>query len=131
MDQAQKEARNALEREPGQGNLANHGNPTVARGTAKSKRSGPAYTITPTNGEAFPAIITGRPQWALERLRTAGAKGCTPITEPAPRWSAYVFKLREMGIEIETIHEPHDGLYSGHHARYVLRSRVTAEGGAI
>jgi hypothetical protein len=31
-----------------------------------------------------------------------------------------VFDLRELGIPIETIMEPHEGNYPGLHARYVL-----------
>ena len=53
----------------------------------------------------------------------------TPITRPAPRWSAYVHKLREKGVPIETITETHEGAFAGHHARYVLRATVTPEGG--
>ncbi|MCA0943379.1 hypothetical protein LCM08_00480 [Salipiger pacificus] len=55
----------------------------------------------------------------------AGATGCTPIETPGPRWSDYVFKLRAAGVEIETITEAHEGPFSGTHARYVLRSRVS------
>jgi hypothetical protein len=46
--------------------------------------------------------------------------GVTPITHPAPRWSGYVFDLRELGIPIETIMESHEGNYPGQHAKYVL-----------
>jgi hypothetical protein len=42
------------------------------------------------------------------------------IERPAPRWSAYVHDLRKLGIQIETEMEPHDGAYSGRHARYRL-----------
>ena len=35
----------------------------------------------------------------------AGTAGCTPIDQPAPRWSAYIHKLRRMGVEVETLHE--------------------------
>lgn len=66
----------------------------------------------------------GRMAWTLGQLIEAGPTGCTPITHPAPRWSDYVFKLRREGVSIETIHEPHGGVYAGHHARYVLRSPV-------
>lgn len=66
----------------------------------------------------------GRAAWALDRLLAAGQSGCTPIDQPAPRWSHYVFLLRRDGIDIETLHESHGGAYSGHHARYVLRSPV-------
>jgi hypothetical protein len=62
----------------------------------------------------------GRLGWAMVQLAEAGAKGVTPISRPAPRWSGYVFDLRELGIPIETIMEPHEGNYPGQHARYVL-----------
>jgi Winged helix domain len=70
--------------------------------------------------------ISGRDEWALRHLMAAGAKGCTPIDNPAPRWSAYVHKLRRMGIDIETIDERHGGPFPGRHARYVLHSAVRA-----
>jgi hypothetical protein len=66
----------------------------------------------------------GRAAWALDRLVTAGPNGCTPIDQPAPRWSHYVFLLRRHGVDIETLHETHGGVYAGHHARYVLRTPV-------
>lgn len=68
--------------------------------------------------------VTGRDAWALDQLMRAGKTGCTPITNPAPRWSHYIWKLRGEGIDIETIDEPHGGAYRGTHARYVLRSKV-------
>lgn len=70
-------------------------------------------------------IVKGRDAWALQELTNAGQSGCTPIVEPAPRWSAYVFNLRRVGIHIETVHEPHQGQFPGTHARYVLRSRMS------
>jgi hypothetical protein len=69
--------------------------------------------------------VVGRDAWALDRLMSAGETGCMPITQPAPRWSHYVFKLRKAGLDVETITEPHGGAYAGHHARYVLRTPVT------
>lgn len=66
----------------------------------------------------------GRQAWALAELISAGANGCTPITHPGPRWSAYVLKLRQAGLDIETIRERHEGAYAGHHARYVLHTPV-------
>jgi len=68
--------------------------------------------------------LAGREEWALSHLIAAGDHGCTPITTPGPRWSDYVFKLRRRGVDVETITEAHAGPYAGHHARYVLRSRV-------
>ena len=82
------------------------------------------FTIYPEGSEPFRARIEGRELWALERLLHAGAMGCTPITEPAPRWSAYVHKLRKLGVTIETRHEAHGGPYPGNHARYILKARV-------
>lgn len=71
-------------------------------------------------------LVSGRVRWALECLMKAGTAGCTPIDTPGPRWSDYVFKLRAAGVVIETINEPHEGPFSGTHARYVLRSRIAA-----
>lgn len=61
----------------------------------------------------------------LDALIEAGATGCNFYDAPAPRWAASVHKLRKRGIQIATIREPHGGEYPGHHARYVLLSRVT------
>ncbi|MFC1459592.1 hypothetical protein ACETIH_23415 [Microvirga arabica] len=69
-------------------------------------------------------LFVGRFAWALFCLIEAGERGCTPIEQPAPRWSNYVFRLRRQGVAIETITEPHAGPYAGTHARYVLRSTV-------
>lgn len=91
---------------------------------AKRHSGGTPYRITPSAGEPFQVVVSGRDRWALEQLRKAGAKGCTPIKNPAPRWAAYVHDLRTLGVEIETITEPHEGDFPGHHARYVLRSGV-------
>lgn len=68
--------------------------------------------------------LVGRDAWALMQLLLAGERGCTPIDNPAPRWSAYVFKLRRHGIAIETVNERHGGAFAGNHARYVLRTPV-------
>ena len=70
--------------------------------------------------------VTGRDEWALQELIEASIIGCTPRDNPAPRWSAYVHKLRRMGFDIETIHERHGGQFPGRHARYVLHSNVKA-----
>jgi hypothetical protein len=88
------------------------------------------FTIHPEGSESFCIQIEGRELWTLERLIHAGASGCTPITEPAPRWSAYVHKLRKRGIPIETRHEHHGGPYPGHHARYVLAAHAVKGGAA-
>jgi hypothetical protein len=70
-------------------------------------------------------VRTKREAWALDCLRAAGETGCTPLSDPGPRWSGYVHKLRHNhGLHIETVTENHGGEFAGHHARYVLRSVV-------
>jgi hypothetical protein len=69
--------------------------------------------------------VTGRDAWALCELVKAGARGCTPIDHPGPRWSGYVHKLRhKYGLHVDTIDERHGGQFAGRHARYILRSVV-------
>lgn len=89
-----------------------------------------SYRVTTCEGERFTIHLSGRLKWALDMLTAAGPIGCTPIDQPAPRWSAYVHSLRDMGIKIETVWEDHGGKYPGRHGRYVLRSKVWM-GGAI
>lgn len=72
--------------------------------------------------------FAGRDAWTLSRLLAAGERGVTPLENPAPRWSHYVFRLRRAGIEIETIDAPNTGAFGGRHGRYVLRSAVTVLG---
>lgn len=126
-------ARNLLEQEPGRGNrhaLA-VGSLNIAQGRNPRHKRAALYCVKPSEGDAFNIAVLGRTKWALDCLRIAGLRGCTPILNPAPRWSAYVKSLREMGVPIETIREPHEGDYPGSHGRYVLRAIVTpAEGGA-
>lgn len=69
--------------------------------------------------------VDGRVAWAMKQLIDAGQRGCTPITHPGPRWSDYVFKARALGFVIETVHENHGGQFPGHHAKYVLHSKVS------
>ncbi|SPF81136.1 winged helix domain-containing protein [Pseudoprimorskyibacter insulae] len=104
---------------------------TVAR-KSRAKEAGTAFIVTPKAGAPFRIVVSGRNRWALENLRRAGITGCTPITNPAPRWSHYIHQLRELGVQIETIPEPHGGAYPGTHGRYVLRCAVAPEwkGGA-
>jgi hypothetical protein len=108
---------------------------SAAEGKGKLARQKRAvtFTVNPHDHDAAPVTIAvyGRVLWALERLAVAGLRGCTPITEPAPRWAAYVHTLRGLGVSIETVHEEHEGDFPGTHARYVLRATVTkaTEGG--
>ena len=100
---------------------------TQARGAAKAAD---LYYIQPEAGDSFTIEAKGRDAWALNRLRKAGARGCTPITEPAPRWSAYVHNLRALGVPIETVMEQHGGQFAGNHGRYVLRAAALKCGAA-
>lgn len=75
------------------------------------------------NGCTF--TVVGRDAWALCELIMAGERGCTPIDNPGPRWSAYVHALRtEHRLAIETVDERHGGQFAGTHARYILRELV-------
>jgi hypothetical protein len=69
--------------------------------------------------------LRNRQGWTLCKLASAGPIGITTLDHPAPRLSAYVHSLRERGFCIETEMEPHDGTYSGHHARYRLQQDVS------
>ena len=88
------------------------------------------YCVTNGTNAPFHIMVKGRDRWALESLIDAGAKGCTPIDHPGPRWSGYVFNLRKIGVDIETLHEPHPGPFKGTHARYVIRSAVARSKGS-
>jgi hypothetical protein len=88
------------------------------------------FNVQIGGSDPFIIIAKGRDRWALEALIQAGLDGITPIANPAPRVSAYVHRLRRLGVPIETITEPHAGAFAGHHARYVLRATVTRGGGA-
>lgn len=74
--------------------------------------------------------LAGRNGWALAQLVRAGRAGITPLTHPAPRWSAYVHNLRKMGLVIDTLTEEHEGDFPGFHGRYILRTPVNLVGGA-
>ena len=83
------------------------------------------FIITPREGSPFTITVKGRDRWALEQLAQANIKGCTPINNPAPRWAAYVFTLRGMGVPIVTHTEAHEGPFKGTHARYQLLATIT------
>ncbi len=84
-----------------------------------------SFILTENDGAERTIIVGGRLAWALVELIRAGKVGLTAITAPGPRWSGYIHRLRrDFGIDIETETEPHGGPFSGHHARYHLRSRV-------
>ena len=69
-------------------------------------------------------VLPGREAFALHALIKRGETGVTALEWVGYRWSGYVFKLRNKGCVIETIHETHGGPFAGRHARYVLHSPV-------
>lgn len=84
-----------------------------------NKRAALSLTVADLSGRL--RSYHGRDAWALRELIRAGERGCTPIDHPGPRWSAYIFKLRRDGLDIETRHESHGEPFPGTHARYILR----------
>ena len=97
--------------------------------TANNVWNSAPFRVMKTDGTEAQISVKGRDRWSLENLIAAGPKGCTPIDYPGPRWSAYKFNLKELGVEIDKITEMHDGPFHGHHARYVLVSRVIPASG--
>jgi hypothetical protein len=91
-------------------------------------------SITVRRQDGATLTVRGRDGWALQQLIVAGLGGCTPLTHPGPRWSAYVHKLRRAhGLDIATLDEAHGGAFPGRHARYVLGEHLEilgASGGA-
>ena len=69
--------------------------------------------------------FVGREAWTLRHLIDTGSVGVTTIDHPAPRWSHYVYKLRQAGLTISTEYEPHTGSFPGTHGRYRLETSVT------
>lgn len=100
----------------------------MAKFNSKRSASKATFLLHRGDDDRETITVTGRVKWALETLIRAGGKGCTPLENPALRWSHYVHMLRRMGVIIDTIHESHGGAFPGTHARYVLRSRVVPVG---
>jgi len=98
--------------------------------TGNSKNT--VFTVTNPNGNTFKLTLRGRNRWAMLRLIEAGKAGCTPIKQPAPRWSGYIHNLREMGVEIKTEIERHGGAFAGNHGVYILlaEAAIVLAGGA-
>src|SRR6185437_1071317 len=71
-----------------------------------------------------PLHLTKRAEFVLDELVTAGPAGLSKISYPGVNIGDAVLTCRKAGVQIETLHEPHGGEFAGHHARYVLRSRV-------
>jgi hypothetical protein len=100
------------------------------RTTSSTLRRGhAAFTIHPTDGRPFEIAVTGQVCWALVQLVASWEISCTPVLHPAPKWSGYVFDLRQLGVEIEKPTEKHGHNHPERHRRFVLRGRMTREGG--
>lgn len=84
--------------------------------------SGNPITVCLPDGGQLTFI--GRDAWALRQLMAAGTSGVTPIDQPAPRWSHYIYKLRKAGIVISTEHIAHAGPFPGTHGRYRLETKL-------
>jgi len=98
--------------------------------TGKTQKS--VYTVKNPSESPFTLTLKGRNKWAMDQLKEAGRNGCTPIENPAPRWSAYIHNLRNFGVKIQTVTEQHGGKFAGNHARYVLlaEAAIVFAGGA-
>ena len=106
--------------------IANKSRSHRENSTARPKRKTAVAVVL--CGEAPVRIpLCGRTFWALRELLAAGSRGVTPIDDPGPRWSDYVFKLRNLGIAVETVTERHGGPFPGTHPRYGLISRGIIE----
>ena len=104
---------------------------TAENGAAPAGKGARVYILRTAEGARLSVAVPhgqDRLAWALEALLRAGARGITPLSHPAPRWSAYVFDLRALGLPIETIRERHGGEFPGHHGRYVLHASAEAGG---
>ena len=84
----------------------------------------PITKITVSVDGNKPRTFEGREAWALYELIRAGKRGLTVLSNPAPRWSHYIYLLRRDGVKISTTSERHYGPFSGSHGRYRLESRV-------
>lgn len=82
-------------------------------------------TLTAVLSDGTKMQFDGRAAWALRHLHHAGSTGLTTLQQPAPRWSHYIYLLRQAGLQITTQHEAHGGTYAGHHGRYRLETPVT------
>lgn len=71
-------------------------------------------------------FATGQTAKALRALALAGKGGVTAleVSTWAYRFAAYCHDLRKKGLEIETLHEKHEG---GWHGRHVLHTLVRLE----
>ncbi|WP_408607896.1 winged helix domain-containing protein [Acidimangrovimonas sediminis] len=97
--------------------------------TTGTTRRGPTqyWVFDPDDKTTFTFTLQhSRMRDVLNALIQRGATGCNFYDAPAPPWASSVPRLRKVGLDIETIREEHGGEHPGHHARYILRSKVWA-----
>lgn len=70
--------------------------------------------------------IRGKQARTLAALLHAGERGVSilDVCRWAFRLAHYVFKLRWLGLVIETVRERHGGRAPGWHVRYILRTEI-------
>lgn len=76
------------------------------------------------DGKCF--TVKGQVARTLLALLDAGEQGVTALSVSSwgYRLAHYILCLRKLGLIIEMEKEPHDGLVSGWHGRYRLRTSV-------
>lgn len=74
-------------------------------------------------GSTEPVIVRGQTARSLVALHRAGPRGITALelSSWAFRLAHYIMELRRLGLDIETVREPHPG---GWHGRYVLHTQI-------
>ena len=73
--------------------------------------------------QPLPLKLTKRAAQYLEDM-LARPEGISAIEYPGQRLADGIFKIRRAGLDVETLHESHQGSCPGTHARYRLRSKV-------
>ena len=94
--------------------------------TAVNSAPSPVIFIRVRRQDGTETSYPGRAAWMLDALIQRGAAGVSSLECQGPRVSHYVFVLRRSGLQIETVDESHGGAFSGSHARYILKTPLTA-----
>src|SRR5258708_8356336 len=82
--------------------------PRGIEGSSTGKRACVAFIVHDGDGRVRQIEPVGRDAWALGELVLAGIDGCTPIDQPGPRCSHYVWKPRTMhGLDVDTTTQQH------------------------
>lgn len=98
---------------------------------SKSKYHPMGFDVRLNDGREIEIFASGRNRFGLEQLIKAGGTGITADQFAGVRVAAFVFNLRDMGIEIKSITEQHGGIFAGTHSRYHLDCFVQPKGGRL